>query len=73
MIAMKKRAASAPSVSSHGLPDKPVTRVLEPTPETVARRAYEKFVARGARHGSDLQDWFEAERELKAEWGRGRA
>lgn len=39
----------------------------EPTPEAVARRAYEKFVARGAGHGSDMQDWYEAEQELRTE------
>jgi len=40
--------------------------------EAVAKRAYEKFLARGCRHGSDLQDWIEAERELRAEAERGR-
>lgn len=32
----------------------------------VARRAYELFLARGAHHGFDCQDWLEAERELNA-------
>lgn len=45
----------------------------ELTPEAVAQRAYEKFLARGAQHGNDLQDWLEAERELKGEPVRGRA
>jgi hypothetical protein len=36
-------------------------------PETVARRAYERFQARGAEHGRDQEDWFEAERELRGE------
>ncbi len=35
--------------------------------EAVARRAYEKYIARGGRHGDDWRDWFEAERELTAE------
>ena len=39
-------------------------------PERIAERAYRKFLARGGRHGNDLRDWFEAERELKAEIGR---
>lgn len=34
--------------------------------EDVARRAYELFVARGAGHGRDLDDWLEAERQLAA-------
>jgi hypothetical protein len=38
--------------------------------EAIAQRAYEKFLARGGRHGDDLRDWFEAEKELKAEIGQ---
>jgi hypothetical protein len=30
----------------------------------VARRAYELFLARGAQHGCDVDDWLEAERQL---------
>ncbi len=36
-----------------------------PTPEEIARRAYELFLARGGAHGQEQQDWFQAERELK--------
>lgn len=35
--------------------------------ETIAKRAYEKYLARGGAHGSDQEDWAEAERELRAE------
>ncbi len=35
--------------------------------EAIARRAYEKFLARGCTHGSDREDWAEASRELLAE------
>ena len=35
--------------------------------EEIAKRAYEKFVARGGAHGSDQEDWAAAERELMAE------
>jgi hypothetical protein len=35
--------------------------------EDIARRAYEKFLARGATHGSDQEDWAVARRELLAE------
>lgn len=34
-------------------------------PDPIARRAYERFHARGGEHGRDQEDWFEAERELK--------
>ena len=34
-------------------------------PQAVARRAYEIYQSRGAYHGADLDDWLEAERQLK--------
>ncbi len=37
---------------------------MKPSHGEVAHRAYELFLARGALHGSDHQDWLEAEREL---------
>ncbi|HEY4395919.1 MAG TPA: DUF2934 domain-containing protein [Polyangia bacterium] len=35
-----------------------------PTHEEVARRAYELYLARGAEHGHDAEDWAQAESEL---------
>ena len=35
--------------------------------DKIAQRAYEKWVKRGRPHGTDKQDWLEAEAELKAE------
>ena len=32
--------------------------------DDIARRAYERFEARGKEHGYDQEDWFEAEREV---------
>ena len=37
--------------------------------EQVAQRAYEIFLARGATHGQDIEDWLRAERELRAPEG----
>lgn len=34
-------------------------------PEAIARRAYEIYQSRGAYDGADLDDWLEAERQLK--------
>jgi hypothetical protein len=34
-------------------------------PDAVARRAYEIYQRRGGDHGADLDDWLEAERQLK--------
>lgn len=38
---------------------------IEPTHEDIARRAYQLYEERGGEHGRDLQDWFQAERELR--------
>ncbi|MBI4537077.1 MAG: DUF2934 domain-containing protein [candidate division NC10 bacterium] len=42
-----------------------------PTPtvchDAIATRAYELFLARGAEHGCDWEDWFRAESELLGE------
>ena len=64
----------------HVRPEEPVvTPVARPSTkhplstESVAKRAYEKFVARGGTHGADREDWVAAERELSAgEVGRRR-
>jgi len=32
-------------------------RALRPSDEAIARRAYELLLARGAHHGSDVEDW----------------
>ena len=37
------------------------------TKDDVARRAYALFLARGQGEGRDVEDWLEAERQLKAE------
>jgi Protein of unknown function (DUF2934) len=37
------------------------------TKDDVARRAYELFLARGQGEGQDVEDWLEAERQLKTE------
>lgn len=35
--------------------------------DDVARRAYEKYAARGFTHGQEGDDWLQAEKELEAE------
>jgi len=40
--------------------------------EAIERRAYLKWQARGCPCGTALQDWLEAEAELKVELGQGR-
>ena len=38
----------------------------DPTPEEIARRAYEIYESRGGAWGSPDEDWLRAERELRA-------
>jgi hypothetical protein len=33
--------------------------------DAIARRAYEIYQSRGGNHGADLDDWLEAERQLR--------
>jgi hypothetical protein len=35
-------------------------------PDAIARRAYELFLARGSEPGREMDDWLQAEAELKA-------
>ena len=37
--------------------------------DQIARRAYERFEARGGEHGHDQEDWFNAEQELRGARG----
>jgi hypothetical protein len=39
------------------------------TDDAIARRAYELYQARGGTHGADVDDWLQAEQELRV--GRG--
>lgn len=59
-----------------------MARVATPTPtqsmpapsavahEKIAQRAYERWLKRGRPHGTDMVDWLEAEKELRAEMSR---
>jgi hypothetical protein len=40
--------------------------------EKIAMRAYEKWIKRGRPQGTEMQDWLEAEMELKAEMSRSK-
>jgi hypothetical protein len=35
------------------------------TDSDIARRAYDLYLARGCAHGHDVEDWLQAERELR--------
>lgn len=40
---------------------------MESLQERIAKRAYELFLARGGQHGYHIQDWSQAEKEIKEE------
>jgi len=48
----------------------PVNTPVKMPHENIAMRAYEKWCKRGQPHGTDVQDWTEAEAELRAEMAR---
>jgi Protein of unknown function (DUF2934) len=41
------------------------SQAAAPSHEAIARRAYERFLQRGRTDGLALQDWLEAEQELR--------
>ena len=45
--------------------NEPLSDVREPDYDTIARRAYELYCERGCEPGRDMDDWLEAERELR--------
>jgi len=56
-------------MSVKGVTSAPSTGTMIPH-EKIAMRAYEKWCKRGRPHGSDKQDWIDAERELREEYAR---
>jgi len=71
----KRTAAAAPKTESVVAPAAPVRRAPvrtkqvtvdrhAPTSIQIAERAYQLYLARGAWHGHDMEDWLEAERQL---------
>jgi hypothetical protein len=42
------------------------TSTIEPSHNDIAEAAYQRYLSRGGAHGQDVNDWMEAERELRA-------
>jgi len=60
------RATSTSAPTMHP----PTSTMHSPIPyERIAKRAYEKWMKGGCKHGCDQQHWLEAEAELKKEMG----
>ena len=59
-----RKKAKKPAVPAGRSTDQAVT-IYEPTLEEIRAQAYEIYVQRGYVHGFDLEDWLQAENELK--------
>ena len=43
-----------------------IKAAVEPSPDAIAKRAYELYLQRGSESGYELEDWLQAEAELIA-------
>jgi hypothetical protein len=62
-VRSKKKAA----VEASAQPVEVIESRPEPTSDEIARRAYEIYLERGPASGNDVEDWLQAERELRGE------
>ena len=61
---MANAKTDASSATAANRAQKLVARPATPTNADLAERAYEQYLARGGKHGHDVNDWLRAEREL---------
>ena len=59
--ARRNTVTAAVDRASTALPN-PTARMAD---SEIARRAYDLYLARGCAHGHDVEDWLQAERELR--------
>jgi hypothetical protein len=50
-------------------PQATTSKAVTLTHDQIAKRAYEKWIKKGRPHGTNVQDWLEAEAELRREIG----
>ena len=66
-MAKGKRASNVVTMPAAPNPSEPVPQfVSSPDANAVAQRAYEIYESRGRIDGYDVEDWLQAERELKS-------
>ena len=61
----KRKTDNAVVTAADRTPTVPADEAAHVTPSDVARRAYDLYLARGCEPGHDVQDWLQAERELR--------
>jgi hypothetical protein len=57
------------ATQSQNLTDEDLQIEIPPVDEQVRLRAYAIYLERGGQHGSELDDWLQAEREIRGEPG----
>ena len=62
---MPKRAPATRTKRSTPVDSKPVETPHEPTEDEIRHRAYQRYLERGGSHGSDFDDWLDAEQDLR--------
>ena len=64
----RPRAPRKPKNGNGTANDAPASMLTssEPSYDQIAEAAYQRFLQRGGSHGSDFEDWLEAERELRS-------
>jgi DUF2934 family protein len=65
---MAKTTSTKTATRRSSTPPRPKNNdvMTSPSPDAIARRAFELFLERGGSHGHHLEDWLRAERELRA-------
>lgn len=61
----KRRTHQTVTRTARHPPMAPAPRPAPVTEEDIARRAYDRYLARGREDGHDLEDWFQAEQEVR--------
>ncbi len=79
----RKRKEPGTRVSTPSTAETEAKKLQQPTHEQIARRAYELYLERGGAFRHDLEDWFQAEKELRnalesrtksaTNWSQGRS
>ena len=62
---MAKAKTDAKTVTAAGRAPKSLAQPATLADTDIARRAYDLYLARGCEHGHDVEDWVQAERELR--------
>ena len=63
-MARSRTKTGAVASAADGSP-KVLVRPASVTGSNIAHRAYDLYLARGCEHGHDVDDWLQAERELR--------